>query len=195
MPNSAKASVTGAGAGAAGQGQGQRVQRGPTAAWTLTCLSRRCHQAKHNGWTLTRHPDGSVTWLSPLGRTYNKPSPHERPQPTNWARWEGSPRWDATGLRLMPPAHVRNTSPADVDPDWDWDWGSRRKLPDTDLTSPPCSSHPSAGSTDPDNTDPDNTDSGSPDAGSPDAGNSSPGSGQSSGCDQVQPPAADPPPF
>jgi hypothetical protein len=52
---------------------------GPTAAWNLGLLSQRCHAAKHHGWTLVRHPDGSTTWTSPLGRTYNRPSPHRRP--------------------------------------------------------------------------------------------------------------------
>ena len=52
---------------------------GPTAAWNLQRLSARCHRAKHTGWRLDRHPDGSVTWHSPLGRTYHRPSPHHRP--------------------------------------------------------------------------------------------------------------------
>ncbi len=52
---------------------------GPTAAWNLQRLSARCHRAKHAGWTVERHHDGSVTWVSPLGRTYRRPSPHARP--------------------------------------------------------------------------------------------------------------------
>ena len=56
---------------------------GPTSARNLGLLSRRCHLAKHHGWTLIRHPDGSVTWHSPLGRDYDKPSPHQPPQPTD----------------------------------------------------------------------------------------------------------------
>ena len=52
---------------------------GPTAAWNLGPLSARCHQAKHAGWTLVRHPDGSVSWTSPLGRSYQRPSPHDPP--------------------------------------------------------------------------------------------------------------------
>ena len=52
---------------------------GPTAAWNLQRLSARCHRAKHSGWRLDRHGDGSVTWHSPLGRTYSRPSPHPRP--------------------------------------------------------------------------------------------------------------------
>jgi hypothetical protein len=50
--------------------------QGPTAVGNLGLKSPRCHGAKHNGWTMVRHPDGSVTWTSPLGRTYRRPSPH-----------------------------------------------------------------------------------------------------------------------
>ena len=52
---------------------------GPTSAGNLGRLSPRCHRAKHDGWTLVRHPDGSTTWVSPLGRTYRRPSPHAPP--------------------------------------------------------------------------------------------------------------------
>ena len=52
---------------------------GPTAIGNLGLKSRRCHRAKHNGWTMVRHPDGSVTWTSPLGRRYSRPSPHVPP--------------------------------------------------------------------------------------------------------------------
>lgn len=52
---------------------------GPTAAWNLGLVSERCHAAKHNGWTLVRHLDGSITWISPLGRSYHRPSPHAPP--------------------------------------------------------------------------------------------------------------------
>lgn len=52
---------------------------GATSARNLGRASARCHRAKHAGWTLRRHPDGSVTWLSPLGRTYHRPSPHVPP--------------------------------------------------------------------------------------------------------------------
>ena len=52
---------------------------GPTAAWNLGPLSARCHAAKHHGWTLVRHPDGSTTCTSPLARTYTRPSPHDPP--------------------------------------------------------------------------------------------------------------------
>ncbi len=52
---------------------------GPTAAWNLGHLSARCHAAKHAGWILARHPDGSTTWTSPLARTYDRPPPHDPP--------------------------------------------------------------------------------------------------------------------
>ena len=52
---------------------------GPTAAWNLQRLSARCHRAEHTDWTLHRHPDGSVTWHSPRGRTYHRPPPHTPP--------------------------------------------------------------------------------------------------------------------
>lgn len=52
---------------------------GPTAAWNLDLLSARCHAAKHTGWTLVRHLDGSTTWTSPLARTYTRPPPHDPP--------------------------------------------------------------------------------------------------------------------
>ena len=52
---------------------------GPTSAANLGRLSPRCHRAKHDGWTLVRHPDGSTTWTSPLGRTYARPCRTPRP--------------------------------------------------------------------------------------------------------------------
>ena len=52
---------------------------GPTSAANLGRLSPRCHRAKHGGWLLVRHPDGSTTWTSPVGRSYSRPSPHAPP--------------------------------------------------------------------------------------------------------------------
>ncbi len=43
---------------------------GPTAEWNLGDKSRRCHCAKHHGWTCTRHADGTTEWVSPTGRVY-----------------------------------------------------------------------------------------------------------------------------
>jgi hypothetical protein len=53
--------------------------QGPTNAANLHRLSPRCHHAKHHGWHLIRHPDGSTTWHSPLRRSYPRPSPHSPP--------------------------------------------------------------------------------------------------------------------
>ena len=52
---------------------------GPTAERNLGRLSRRCHRAKHHGWTLLRHQDGGTTWTSPLARSYDRPGPHRPP--------------------------------------------------------------------------------------------------------------------
>ena len=105
---------------------------GVTAAWNLRHLSRRCHRAKHHGWALTVHPDGTVTWLSPLGRTYQRPAPHQRPEPTDWTRWQDSPRWTPTGLQLLPAKNQpqrqdsRIGTGAGTDArDQDWDWSHR----------------------------------------------------------------------
>jgi hypothetical protein len=56
------------------------TRSGPTSAANLVLESPRCHHAKHNGWTLERHPDGSTTWRSPLHRHYWRPPPHQPPQ-------------------------------------------------------------------------------------------------------------------
>ena len=79
---------------------------GPTSAGNLGRLSPRCHRAKHGGWHLVRHPDGSVTWTSPLGRVYVRPSPHEPP-----------PRVDLwQDLPPLRPAPVAAALPGDSDP-------------------------------------------------------------------------------
>jgi hypothetical protein len=59
---------------------------GPTAVGNLGLKSERCHAAEHHGWTMVRHLDGSVTWTSPLGRTYRRPSPHTPPPPATSRR-------------------------------------------------------------------------------------------------------------
>ncbi len=57
---------------------------GPTSANNLGPVSRRCHNAKtHGGWTLSPHPDGSVTWTSPLGHASTRPSRTEPADLTN----------------------------------------------------------------------------------------------------------------
>ena len=52
---------------------------GPTAEWNLKDRSRRCHQAKHDGWHAERHEDGSTDWTSPTGRTYTSHSQWQPP--------------------------------------------------------------------------------------------------------------------
>ena len=52
---------------------------GPTAVWNLAVKSRRCHRAKHAGWTAQRQPDGGTVWHSPLGRDYWRPGPWQPP--------------------------------------------------------------------------------------------------------------------
>ena len=57
---------------------------GQTTADNLGPASRRCHNAKtHGGWTLAPHPDGSITWTSPLGRSFTRPSRTQPPDLTN----------------------------------------------------------------------------------------------------------------
>jgi hypothetical protein len=52
---------------------------GPTAEWNLADKSRRCHGAKHHGWDVTRHPDGSTEWTSPTGGVYTSRSAWQPP--------------------------------------------------------------------------------------------------------------------
>ena len=94
---------------------------GPTAERNLGRLSRRCHRAKHHGWTLLRHPDGSTTWTSPLARSYDRPGPHSPPPQVDlWADppparprpKAAPPRWatgrpDPIDRRLEPPPVAR----------------------------------------------------------------------------------------
>jgi hypothetical protein len=50
---------------------------GATNRANLQAISRRWHRAKTiGGWQVARHDDGSVTWTSPLGRTY-RCHPHD----------------------------------------------------------------------------------------------------------------------
>ncbi len=82
--------------------------QGPTAAWNLGPESRRCHRAKHTGWTVQRHPDGSCTWISPLGRHYHRPPPWD-PPPTPGPVSDAPevrpviPWWPDAGPLALPP--------------------------------------------------------------------------------------------
>ncbi len=87
-PRASPGSSTSATCTAADQGAPPRTPTATTSSPTrpdrpragnLGLLSPRCHRAKHAGWTLVRHPDGSTTWTSPVGRTYQRPSPHDPP--------------------------------------------------------------------------------------------------------------------
>ncbi len=43
---------------------------GPTTASNLACLCRRHHRVKQRpGWTAALHPDATLTWTDPTGRT------------------------------------------------------------------------------------------------------------------------------
>lgn len=55
------------------------AEEGATGVWNLHARSPRCHHAKHDGWTVVRHPDGSSTWTSPTGRTYVRRGRWRRP--------------------------------------------------------------------------------------------------------------------
>ena len=58
-----------------------RYPDGPTALWNLSSKSRRCHRAKHAGWTVTRYDRGQVRWTSPLGHSYTRPGVWQAPPP------------------------------------------------------------------------------------------------------------------
>ncbi len=78
--------------------------QGETSADNLGPASRRCHNAKtYGGWVLEPHPDGSVTWTSPLGTRHDRPS---RTQPPD--------------LSTLRPRHlrrpVRDSASSDGDP-------------------------------------------------------------------------------
>ena len=77
---------------------------GPTNASNLGLASPRCHSAKHHGWTLVRHPDGSVTWHSPYKRRYDRPGP-----------WTPPPRVDLWGE--LPPLRATPEPPPHEDDD------------------------------------------------------------------------------
>lgn len=82
-------------------------RHGATSARNLGLASPRCHSAKHHGWDLIRHPDGSVTWHSPLHRRYDRPGP-----------WSPPPQVDLWGE--PPPLRPRpQAPPSDDDSDDD----------------------------------------------------------------------------
>jgi hypothetical protein len=103
---------------------------GPTSARNLGLASRRCHRAKHAGWTLVRHLDGSTSWTSPLGRTYHRPSPHTPPPHVDL--WQEPPPLPGT-----PP-----TSPRDVDEDGPWPTGNARSTAEADGALPASPGRP-----------------------------------------------------
>lgn len=86
----------------------------------LTAL--RCHSAKHHGWTLLRHPDGSVTWNSPLRRRYDRPGPWDPPPhidpfseaPPLRRRPDARPPEDGDERSLLD--QLQPSAPADVGP-------------------------------------------------------------------------------
>ena len=48
---------------------------GPTEPANLQALCSRHHHLKHDaGWRVKREPDGTTTWTTPTGHTYNKPT-------------------------------------------------------------------------------------------------------------------------
>ncbi|HKS52078.1 MAG TPA: HNH endonuclease signature motif containing protein [Pseudonocardiaceae bacterium] len=50
---------------------------GPTSDTNLGIKCRRHHQVKQSlGWSVTHHPDGCTTWITPSGHQY-----HSRPPP------------------------------------------------------------------------------------------------------------------
>ncbi|MBM6400804.1 HNH endonuclease signature motif containing protein [Phycicoccus sonneratiae] len=51
---------------------------GPTSAGNLACLCRRHHRVKQRpGWRAEPHPDASVTWTDPTGRTRTSHPPDQ----------------------------------------------------------------------------------------------------------------------
>lgn len=93
---------------------------GPTSAGNLTAESRRCHRAKHNGWTVTRHHDGAVTWVSPLGRRYHRPPPHSPPPAVGPPSTRPVPTqpvtWGAAETPLLPPPANAPARPSTAQP-------------------------------------------------------------------------------
>jgi len=53
----------------------RRHPDGPTSTANLHPLCKHHHDLKHDGWTCTRHPDGTTTWTSPRGQHATSPRP------------------------------------------------------------------------------------------------------------------------
>lgn len=53
---------------------------GNTSDTNLHPICRGCHTAKHSGWTVTLHDDGTVTWVSPHGHSFTTPPTDHRPE-------------------------------------------------------------------------------------------------------------------
>jgi hypothetical protein len=56
---------------------------GPTSEFNLGIKCRRHHQVKQTqGWSVTHHPDGCTTWITPTGHLYHsQPPPLTNPEP------------------------------------------------------------------------------------------------------------------
>lgn len=68
---------------------------GPTHPSNLACVCRKHHLLKtfYAGWSDRQHPDGTITWTSPTGRTYiTRPGSHLF-----------LPTWNTTTAALPPP--------------------------------------------------------------------------------------------
>ena len=80
--------------------------RGPTSLFNATHLCVRHHHLVHNhGWTLTRHPDGTLTFTGPQGTT-PPPGSHQPPSPTCRPQAQHPRRGEPPGYQGQPdPAH------------------------------------------------------------------------------------------
>ncbi|CAJ1502339.1 HNH endonuclease signature motif containing protein [[Mycobacterium] burgundiense] len=76
---------------------------GPTHPSNLACLCRKHHLLKTfwSEWSETQHPDGSITWTTPTGKTYTT-------YPGSKAVF---PHWDTTTAPLPAPDATRPAAP------------------------------------------------------------------------------------
>ena len=91
--------------------------------WNLGPLCRRHHRVKQEGWTKTRHPDGSLTWTSPTGRTFHRPSWHPTPDTAARTAAHRAPpttadraTTEAPAARPLPSSTTRGTPPPRASP-------------------------------------------------------------------------------